>query len=70
MKVVVKKRTEAYINGKPYIVNEGVQELEKPLAELLLNVGLAFLPPSQEDPSSDSTTSESTTSKVKKRRQK
>lgn len=65
MKVIVKKRTEAYINGKPYIVNEGMQELDKPLAELLLNIGLAFLPPSQrEEPSSSEETS------IKKRRQR
>ncbi|MEM4958581.1 MAG: hypothetical protein QXX12_01755 [Nanopusillaceae archaeon] len=39
--VLVKKRTEARINGKLYVVEAGPQELDRDLAELLINVGLA-----------------------------
>lgn len=52
VKVLVPKRTEVRINGKPYLVEEGLQELDKDLAELLLHVGIASMP-STPSPSTD-----------------
>ena len=41
MRVIVNEDTQVWINGKLYQVEEGEQELEDPVAEVLLHAGKA-----------------------------